>query len=274
MSVGDVSVVPGGAPERVERIVQTIHQVTWLPDFTFAGRACPTSSTPGSTSPSCSASSGTPTSRRRAATIDEANRRGRRPLGLCTYRSLDKRARTESVTQSYKPLLDPSRPLGWANCERGRRLLCSRLSVDHAGRAKGRSRSSSAATGPWERYVPARAGGQPGWAEIMQDYVQLGSPSLTHRLALAEIVANRRALTISTKSLDIRRCQRSSKRICRLLHDGATTVVLVGDGPDGLAVLRFRLAIWSEGLECYLAELMSYHTGGVRALDVPSWKLH
>ena len=29
----------------------------------------------------------------------------------------------------------------------------------------------------------------------------------------------------------------------------------VGSGPDGLAVLRFRLAIWSEGLECYLAEL-------------------
>ena len=46
-----------------------------------------------------------------------------------------------------------------------------------------------------------------------------------------------------------------AERIERLLQDGGTTVVLVGDGPDGIAVLRFRLAIWSEGLECYLAEL-------------------
>jgi GNAT superfamily N-acetyltransferase len=46
-----------------------------------------------------------------------------------------------------------------------------------------------------------------------------------------------------------------AERIDRLLQDGDTTVVLVGDGPDGIAVLRFRLAIWSGGLECYLAEL-------------------
>ena len=32
-------------------------------------------------------------------------------------------------------------------------------------------------------------------------------------------------------------------------------VLLTGDGPDGLAVLRFRPSLWSEGLECYLAEL-------------------
>jgi GNAT superfamily N-acetyltransferase len=32
-------------------------------------------------------------------------------------------------------------------------------------------------------------------------------------------------------------------------------LILAGDGPDGLAVLRFRAAIWSTGLECYLAEL-------------------
>ena len=45
----------------------------------------------------------------------------------------------------------------------------------------------------------------------------------------------------------------------RLLLDGGDTVVLLADdgleGPDGLAVLRFRAAIWSTGLECYLAEL-------------------
>jgi ribosomal protein S18 acetylase RimI-like enzyme len=42
----------------------------------------------------------------------------------------------------------------------------------------------------------------------------------------------------------------------RVLLEGGDTVVLVaGDDPDGLAVLRFRAAIWSDGLECYLAEL-------------------
>jgi len=44
-------------------------------------------------------------------------------------------------------------------------------------------------------------------------------------------------------------------RICRLLAEGDTAVLLVGRGPDGVAVLRFRAAIWSEALECYLAEL-------------------
>jgi len=44
-------------------------------------------------------------------------------------------------------------------------------------------------------------------------------------------------------------------RIRELLHKGDTEVLLVGDGPDGLAVLRFRAAIWTTGLECYLAEL-------------------
>jgi len=37
---------------------------------------------------------------------------------------------------------------------------------------------------------------------------------------------------------------------------GADTIVLLaGDGPDGVAVLRFRLSLWSSGKECYLAEL-------------------
>src|SRR5215469_1140503 len=44
-------------------------------------------------------------------------------------------------------------------------------------------------------------------------------------------------------------------RIRQLLDGGDTAVLLGGDGPDGLAVLRFRAAIWSTGLECYLAEL-------------------
>jgi len=44
-------------------------------------------------------------------------------------------------------------------------------------------------------------------------------------------------------------------RIARLLEGDDTVILLVGDNPDGLAVLRFRDAIWSGGRECYLAEL-------------------
>jgi ribosomal protein S18 acetylase RimI-like enzyme len=46
-----------------------------------------------------------------------------------------------------------------------------------------------------------------------------------------------------------------AERMRQLLDGGDTVVVLAGDGPDGLAVLRFRAAIWSAGLESYLAEL-------------------
>jgi len=46
-----------------------------------------------------------------------------------------------------------------------------------------------------------------------------------------------------------------ARRVEELLEAGDTLVLLAGAGPDGLAVLRFRLSIWNEGLECYLAEL-------------------
>jgi ribosomal protein S18 acetylase RimI-like enzyme len=46
-----------------------------------------------------------------------------------------------------------------------------------------------------------------------------------------------------------------AERIRHLLAEGQTAVLLAGAGPDGLAVLRFRPAIWTEALECYLAEL-------------------
>lgn len=46
-----------------------------------------------------------------------------------------------------------------------------------------------------------------------------------------------------------------AERVQELLAGGDTLVLLAGDGPDGLAVLRFRPALWSSGLECYLAEL-------------------
>jgi len=46
-----------------------------------------------------------------------------------------------------------------------------------------------------------------------------------------------------------------AKRVRELLASGETAVLLGGAGPDGVAVLRFRPAIWTESLECYLAEL-------------------
>ena len=44
-------------------------------------------------------------------------------------------------------------------------------------------------------------------------------------------------------------------RIGELLDAGETKVLLAGDGPEGLAVLRFRPNLWSRAFECYLAEL-------------------
>jgi ribosomal protein S18 acetylase RimI-like enzyme len=44
-------------------------------------------------------------------------------------------------------------------------------------------------------------------------------------------------------------------RLGQLLDGGDTAILVGGAGPDGLAVLRFRPAIWSSGAECYLAEL-------------------
>jgi ribosomal protein S18 acetylase RimI-like enzyme len=45
------------------------------------------------------------------------------------------------------------------------------------------------------------------------------------------------------------------RRIADLIANGDTDVVLGGQGPDGLAVLRFRPSIWTAGLESSLAEL-------------------
>ena len=49
--------------------------------------------------------------------------------------------------------------------------------------------------------------------------------------------------------------ERLAKRIETLVAGGDTVVLVGGEGPDGLAVLRFRPAIWAEAPECYLAEL-------------------
>ncbi|MDP9188247.1 MAG: GNAT family N-acetyltransferase [Actinomycetota bacterium] len=46
-----------------------------------------------------------------------------------------------------------------------------------------------------------------------------------------------------------------AERVRQLLASGETKVLLGGAGPSGLAVLRFRPSIWTQALECYLAEL-------------------
>jgi ribosomal protein S18 acetylase RimI-like enzyme len=49
--------------------------------------------------------------------------------------------------------------------------------------------------------------------------------------------------------------QALAERIAELIEDGDTHVLLIGDPPAGLSVMRFRKSIWSSALECYLAEL-------------------
>jgi ribosomal protein S18 acetylase RimI-like enzyme len=49
--------------------------------------------------------------------------------------------------------------------------------------------------------------------------------------------------------------ERIAERIRELLAGGDTAILLAGSGSDGLAILRFRLAITTPGLECHLAEL-------------------
>ena len=45
-----------------------------------------------------------------------------------------------------------------------------------------------------------------------------------------------------------------TQRLERLLTNGEAVVVLAGEGPDGLVVLRFRSAIFTDGLDAYLEE--------------------
>jgi ribosomal protein S18 acetylase RimI-like enzyme len=54
-----------------------------------------------------------------------------------------------------------------------------------------------------------------------------------------------------------------AERVRLLLREGHNRILLAGDPPEGIAVLRFRPALWSFALECYLAEL--YVVPGRRA---------
>jgi len=49
--------------------------------------------------------------------------------------------------------------------------------------------------------------------------------------------------------------ERLAERVRLLLGEGHNRILLAGDPPEGIAVLRFRPALWSFALECYLAEL-------------------
>ena len=44
-------------------------------------------------------------------------------------------------------------------------------------------------------------------------------------------------------------------RVRELLAGGDTGLVVAGDDPVGLALMRFRISLWEPGLDCYLAEL-------------------
>jgi ribosomal protein S18 acetylase RimI-like enzyme len=46
-----------------------------------------------------------------------------------------------------------------------------------------------------------------------------------------------------------------AQRVAALIASGDTDVLLVDDPPAGLAVMRYQASIWTDGLECYLAEL-------------------
>jgi ribosomal protein S18 acetylase RimI-like enzyme len=46
-----------------------------------------------------------------------------------------------------------------------------------------------------------------------------------------------------------------TRHATRMLCAGEMTVLLAGEGPDGLALLRFRSSVWTEQQEAYLQEL-------------------
>ena len=46
-----------------------------------------------------------------------------------------------------------------------------------------------------------------------------------------------------------------AETVGRLLAEDEITVLLAGEGPDGLSLFRFRPGIWSAGAETYLQEL-------------------
>ena len=46
-----------------------------------------------------------------------------------------------------------------------------------------------------------------------------------------------------------------AERLPRLLAGGDAAILLAGDGPDGIALIRFRRSIWTDAIDAYLEEL-------------------
>jgi ribosomal protein S18 acetylase RimI-like enzyme len=46
-----------------------------------------------------------------------------------------------------------------------------------------------------------------------------------------------------------------AERAARMIAAGEITVLIAGDGPDGLALFSLRPSLWSAGLDAYLQEL-------------------
>ena len=46
-----------------------------------------------------------------------------------------------------------------------------------------------------------------------------------------------------------------AERLPRLLAGGDAVILLAGDGPDGIALIRFRRSIWTDAIDAYLEEL-------------------
>jgi ribosomal protein S18 acetylase RimI-like enzyme len=47
----------------------------------------------------------------------------------------------------------------------------------------------------------------------------------------------------------------ATKRVVEHIEQGHSTFLLIGDGPDGFAQLRFQASIYADGLESHLQEL-------------------
>lgn len=54
----------------------------------------------------------------------------------------------------------------------------------------------------------------------------------------------------------------AARRAAEHMEGGHSTFLLVGEGPDGFAQLRYRPSLYSDGLECHLQEL--YVVPGMR----------
>jgi ribosomal protein S18 acetylase RimI-like enzyme len=46
-----------------------------------------------------------------------------------------------------------------------------------------------------------------------------------------------------------------AERVAPLLDGDELVALVAGEGPDGVAILRLRPALWTRALECYVAEL-------------------